>query len=234
MHLLDRIEEYTQDIKKNSCVYEIQKSGIEVLCKYITNSGLNVPEDDFDRQMLNKLLFYWLPRNKKYLSEVEAYQIIYTIQDVYHYIKKMSQIEETDTDTPTILESYGQEYMRVYKAKNMLLKMTKDPVVSVNPIVIALDKYKEKKKKNSYTDLATTYEQAIFKVQECKEGGQVILTKLGQDKPYKLLLEYPVYKYLKVGDMMHAVIKRKLFYVYWEVEELKFYYLPQAQEFFVL
>ncbi len=235
MHLLERIEEYTQDIKKNSCVYEMQKSGIEVLSKYITNSGLNVPEDDFDRQMLNKLLLYWLPRNKKYLSDVEAYQIIYTIQDIYRYIKTKSQIKEKETDTPTILESYGQEYMRVYKAKNMLLKMTKDPVVSVNPIVIALDKYKEKKKKNNnYTDLATTYEQAIFKVQECKEGGQVILTKLGQDKPYKLLLEYPVYKYLKVGDMMHAVIKRKLFYVYWEVEELKFYYLPQAREFLVL
>lgn len=232
MHLLERIEEYVQDIKKNSYIYDIQKAGIEIFCKYITNSGLDIREEDLDRQMLDKLLLYWLPRNKKYLSDVEAYQIIYTIHDIYYYIKKRNKQEEVEA--PTILESYGQEYMRVYKAKNMLLKMTRDPVVSVNPIIIALDKYKEKKKKNNYTDIATTYEQAVFEVQECKEGGQVILNKLGQSKPYKLLLEYPTYKYLRVGDILHAVIKRKLFYVYWEVEELKFYYLPQAQEFLVL
>ena len=118
--------------------------------------------------------------------------------------------------------------MRVYKAKNLLQKMTKDPVIAFNPLVIDLDKYRNKKKKTNYGEIATTYEQSLFEVQECKEGGQIILNKLTQNKQYKLLLEYPVYKYLKKGDILHAVIKRKLFYVYWELEEIKAYYLPQA------
>ena len=78
--------------------------------------------------------------------------------------------------------------------------------------------------------MATTYEQAIFEVTECKEGGQIVLNKLGQSKQYKLLLEYPAYKYIRKGDIIHAIIKRRLFYVYWEIEEIKAYYLPEAVE----
>lgn len=171
MHLLERIEEYVQDIKKNSYIYDIQKAGIEIFCKYITNSGLDIREEDLDRQMLNKLLLYWLPRNKKYLSDVEAYQIIYTIHDIYYYIKKRNKQEEVET--PTILESYGQEYMRVYKAKNMLLKMTKDPVVSVNPIIIALDKYKEKKKKIIIQTLLLRMNKPFLKFKNAKKGDKL-------------------------------------------------------------
>jgi len=76
--------------------------------------------------------------------------------------------------------------------------------------------------------MATTYEQAVFKVEECKEGGQVVLVKLYQDKQYKLLLDFPTCKYFKKGDLIHAIIKRKLFYVYWELQEIKSYYLPEA------
>ncbi len=228
MHLLECVEAYTKEIKQNPYIYSIQKEGIDIFCKYITHNGLDIRTEDFDRHMLNRLLLFWLPRNKKYLSEIEIYQIIYTIHDIYHYIKGESKTEEL----PTILESYGQEYMRVYKARNMLMKLTRDPVISVDPIVIAIEKYKEKRKKARYTDIATTYEQAIFSVEACKEGGQVCLVKQGQNKQYKLLLEYPIYKYLKKGDILHAVLKRKLFYVYWEIDELKAYYLPDAIEFF--
>ena len=178
-------------------------------------------------------MLVWIPRNKKYLSEAEIYQIIYTIHDIFNYIKQKTDNQEIG-EVSTILELYGEEYMRVYKAKNLLQKMTRDPVVSVDPIVIDLEKYRDKKKRNSYSEIATTYEQALFKVEECKEGGQVILTKLSQDKQYKLLLEYPTYKYLKAGDLIQATIKRRLFYVYWEIEEVKTYYLPQAMDLLCL
>ena len=230
MHLLERIEAYSNELKENPYIYNIQKKGIDIFSHYIEANNLDIREEDFDRRMLSKLLLYWLPRNKKYLSDIEAYQIIYTIHDIYNYIKG----NEASGETPTILETYGQEYMRVYKAKSMLLKLTRDPVVSVDPMVIALDKYRERKKKGTCNDIATTYEQAVFTIEECKEGGQVVLNKGNNGKQYKLLLEYPAYKYLRKGDILHATIKRRLFYVYWELEEVKAYYLPGAAEFFCL
>lgn len=223
MHILERVENYVEEIKEKPYIYKIQKLGIELFKNYINANGLDIREEDFHKELLDKLILLWIPRSKKYLSEAEVYQVIYTIHDIYNYINKEKEIS-------TILEVYGEEYMRIYKAKNLLQKMTKDPVISVDPIVIDLAKYKEKKKKSNYGEIATTYEQALFEVEECKEGGQVILNKIAQGKAYKLLLEYPAYKYLKKGDLIHAIIKRRLFYVYWEFEEVRAYYLPQAVE----
>ena len=233
MHILERVDEYIEEIKQTPYVYQLQRVGVEIFKNYINSNGLDIREEDFHEDLLDKLLLVWLPRNKKYLGESEIYQIIYTIHDIMTYIahkaEKREQLEPAGECA--ILKMYGEAYMRVYKAKYFLQQMTSDPVVSVDPVVIDLDRYRSKKKRGSYSDIATTYEQALFEVQECKEGGQIILCKMGQTKQYKLLLEYPAYKYLKKGDILHAVIKRKLFYVYWELDEIKAYYLPQAMPF---
>lgn len=234
MHILECVENYISEVKQNPYVYKIQKLGIEVFKHYIDTNGLDIIKEDFHEEIIKRLILIWLPRNKKYLSEAEIYQVIYTIHDICNYIVKKNQtnqkIEEKVLE-PTILELYGEAYMRVYKAKNLLQKMTQDPVISVDPVIVDLGKYREKKKKLSYSEVATTYEQALFEIQECKEGGQIVLNKLNQNKSYKLLLEYPVYKYMQKGDIIHATIKRRLFYVYWEIEEVKAYYLPEAIQF---
>lgn len=234
MHILERIDEYSEQIKQTPYVYKIQKAGIEIVRRYINDNHLDIREEDFEQRLLEKLILIWLPKNKKYLSETEVYQIIYTIHDIVCYIEKKGNESKEKVEENTILKLYGKEYMRVYKAKSFLQQMTDDPVISIDPIVIDLDRYKNKKKRSNYTELATTYEQGLFQIQGCKEGGQIILNKMGQIKQYKMLLEYPGYKYLKVGDLLQIVIKRKLFYVYWELEEIKAYYLPQACPFFNL
>lgn len=231
MHILERVENYVDEIKQKPYVYKIQRLGIEIFKNYINVNGLDIREEDFHKELVERLVLFWLPRNKKYLSEAEVYQVIYTIHDIFNYINQEKEISSIPKEESMILELYGEEYMRIYKAKNLLQKMTRDPVISVDPVVIDLERYRDKKKKSGYGEIATTYEQAIFEVQECKEGGQVILNKIGQSKPYKLLLEYPAYKYLRKGDIIHAIIKRKLFYVYWELEEVRAYYLPQAIDF---
>lgn len=237
MHILERMNLYIQETKKNPYIYSLQKLGIDVFKEYINASGLDIEESYLGQDILSKLVLYWIPKNKKYLSADQAYQVIYTIHDIYTYIEQNRDKNNLDNhqektkrsdNTPTILELYGEEYMRLYKVRNKLLKLTKDPVIAVNPLVIDLNRYRLKKKKSSYQEVATTYEQAIFVVTECKEGGQITLKKPKQNKEYKLLLDYPVYKDLKAGDLIHAVIKRKLFYVYWELEEVKSYYLPDA------
>ena len=200
MQILDCINEYTQYIKKTPYVYAIQKLGIESIVDYITTNSIDIDEADFNKEITKRFILYWLPKNKRYMSETEAYQIVYTVQDICSYImnKKKKQgkslFKSKKDEAPTILELYGQEYMRVFKAKNMLMKLTKDPVISLNPMVVDINRYRDKKKKVC-TEKATTYEQALFEVEKCKEGGQIILKKPHQNKEYKLLLEYPAYKY---------------------------------------
>lgn len=252
MDILERVSLYRQDVKRIPYIYSMQRLGIELFIDYIQINHLDIDERHVNRDFINKVLLYWIPKNKKYLTETQAYQVVYTLQDLYNYIigeqkhrgneesakeeftsseKMRTKCMQQEDGLPTILDVYAKEYMRMYKVRNLLLQMTKDPVISVDPIIIDINKYRDKRKKNKYSDIGITYEQGVFKVEACKEGGQVILTKPSQMKQYKLLLEYPAYKELKTGDLIHATIRRKLFYVYWEIEEIKSYYLPQAITF---
>ncbi|WP_054742735.1 hypothetical protein [Cellulosilyticum ruminicola] len=156
MHILERINLYTQETKKNPYIYSLQKLGIELFREYITSSGLDVEESYLSKETLSKLIVYWIPKNKRYLSETQAYQVIYTIHDIYNYIvahrvcedniNHMTNIENTQSskeessneriEPPTLLELYGEEYMRLYKVKNKLFSLTKDPVIAVDPLVL--------------------------------------------------------------------------------------------------
>ena len=228
MQVLESIDRYTRLIQRNRCIYDVQKTGIDIFKSYINNVKPDIKVEELNIGVVDKLLLYWFPRNKKYVSETQVYQIVLTIGQICDYIFKES---DCSNEFPNILDLYAEEYKRAYKAKNMLLSMTLDPVISIDPLIIGLDRYKNKRKKQSTLERSTTYVQSFFKIIECKEGGLVVLSKMGVDKTYKLLLEYPTYKYLKVGDIVHAVIRRKLFYVYWEFEELRGYYLQQASKF---
>ncbi len=240
MNILDCLADYTAAIKKTPYVYTLQKMGIEIFSQFIMTNSLDGELSLMNRALIDKLLLYWIPRNKKYLSESQAYQVVFTINDIYAYIMECKQKiygqeekeKEVLPEEPAILSIYGEEYIRLYKLRNSLLKSTCDPIISIQPLVIDLNNYRSKRKKESLAELATTYEQALFEVKECKEGGQIILTKRGQAKQYKLLLEYPIYKYFRQGDFIQGIIKRKLFYVYWEIEELKSYYPHQAKAYF--
>ncbi len=228
MEVLDSINQYAKSIQSNRNIYSMQRMGIDIFKNYINSTVPDIKVDDFDIGMVDRLLLYWLPKNKRYISETQMDQILATIGDVYAYI--LSQ-NNTNEELPSILDLYVDEYKRVCKAKYMLLSMTLDPVISIDPIIIGFERYKNKRNKQAGGDRATTYVQALFEVLECKDGGLVVLSKLGTDKTYKILLEYPTYKYLRAGDIIHAIIRRKLFYVYWEFEELRGYYLQQAIKF---
>jgi len=128
MNLLECINDYTKYVMNNSYVYKLQKPGIEVFTHYINSNSLNGEITDIKDIQMDRLLSYWIPRNKKYLSEVQAYQMVYTVHDIYQYILKYNNINK-ESDTPALLDIYGAEYMRVYKIRNMLLKMTKTPLL---------------------------------------------------------------------------------------------------------
>ena len=148
MHILERVEAYSQEMKQTPYVYKIQKLGIEIFRYYIASNGLDIREEDFHKELLDKLVLIWLPKNKKYLSDAEIYQIINTIHDIFNYIQnQLPKDQLVDKEEPTLLQTYGEEYMRVYKARNLLQRITKDPVISVDPVVVDFNRYKYKKEK---------------------------------------------------------------------------------------
>lgn len=234
MSVIDHIYEYSNYIKKNPYVYSIQKNGIETFLSYIRQNYGQEELDHLHLDIIDKFLIYWLPKSKKYLSFVEAYHLVYTLQDIYYYVLNAGQGQKdkediTDQkDRPAILEIYGEECMRIYKVREMLARITEDPILRTNPTVIDLMAYRKKVKNSEKQMLPWVYEQGIFQITDIKDNGQVVIKKLFAEKTLKIILEDPVYRYTKVGDIFHGRLRKRPFYLYWELDDIKSYYLPKA------
>lgn len=229
MDIIGQVKNYIQYVKQNPYIYEIQKQGIELFMNFLKQNPNGIVKDTLDKSVTDYFLSFWVPKNKKYLSEVQAYNIVYTVHDITNYInKKCSQ----EAEYPLILDVYGQEYVRLYKSRKLIAQLSGDPVLAAHPMVISFEAYKEYKQKKKKRDSMSMYEQGVFKVEEISKDGYISLNKLGTARGFRVLFRPSLLINFKAGDILHITLRRKIFFVYWEIEEIKGYYLSNAIAYF--
>lgn len=225
MDLIQEVKEYSHYIKQNPYIYEIQKPGIELITSFlIAHSSIEVLEE----KIVDCFLTYWVPNYRRYLTETDAYNIVYALQDLCTYIDRKY---DKQSDTAFILDSYGQEYMRLYKARKLISQLVGEPVVCTRPMVVDFHAYKEYKQKQDKKDTMSLYEKGIFQVDEINKEGYISLNKIGTCRYFKVLFRPSVLGYFKKGDILQITLKKKIFFIYWEMHEIKAYYLPNATKY---
>lgn len=228
MDMLKEINHYREHVKKNNYVYTLQKQGINLLYEFMISLqnkqiGLGTPS-----KIIDYFLSVWIPRNKRYLTEAEAFNIVYTLQDFQTYLEERS---EDKKDFPLVLDLYRKDYVRLYRAKKLIDEMVGNPIISTNPIVIDLENYKGHKEKKQRKDTMCMYEQGIFRIEEVNKEGYLGLVKLNSKKHCKVLCRPTLLYHFKEEDLMQIHLKKKIFFIYWEIEELKAYYPSRAIEY---
>lgn len=227
MDLLSWVKKYSEYIKKNPYVYELQKQGIELFIKFLEQNKYMQVEALLTSELSERFLIYWIPKVKKYLTEIEAYNIVYTLQDISTYIWE-GQVQKDVINPPLILEQYGKEYMRLYKARRMINELVGDPVISTKPLTIDLAIYKEYKSKQTKKDSMSLYETGWFKIDEVHKDGYISLHKFGTDKYFRVLFTPHLLAHFKKGDVLQTTLKKRIFFVYWELCEIKGFYLQKV------
>ncbi|MHC1749105.1 MAG: hypothetical protein AB9856_12425 [Cellulosilyticaceae bacterium] len=223
MDVMACLKTYQQGVKQTPYLYEVQKKGINLFESFIMTYYSILPIESLDDKIIEEFLVLWLPKHKRYLTEIEAYDIVYTTQSMYLYIlKKCEKAEPKDS----IVELYAKEYMRLYRVRSLFNKILEDPVINMNPGLISLDAYTQKRAKKK--EGMCTYEQGVFQIQEICLDGYITLKKIDRNVECKVLVEPSVIKHIKKGDVLHARLKRKVFFIYWEIDEIFHYYLDQA------
>lgn len=228
MNLLNEIRDYTDYIRQNTYLYTLQKQGIVLLNQFITHEIENVASKRGYKEMIDYFLAVWIPKHKKYLNVEEAFNIVYAAQDFLTFIHRKYDREE---DTPFILDYYGEEYMRLYRVNEIVRKMVGDPVISMKPTVIDLQNYRDYKQKKERKDTMATYEQGLFCIEEINEEGYLVLNKVSSHKCCKVLMRRDWMNNFKVNDLIQVTLKRKIFFVYWEIEQFKGYYTEKASRY---
>ncbi|MGL4343811.1 MAG: hypothetical protein ACRCTE_01300 [Cellulosilyticaceae bacterium] len=225
MELLPLVKQYSEYIKKNPYVYELQKQGVDLFIRFLEQRYGEAEIPSLTQEMIEYFLIFWTPKVKKYLTEIEAYNIVYTIQDLTTYI---NENHSEDMQMPIILEQYGKEYMRVYKARRIINEIVGDPVISTKPLIVDLTTYKEYRAKQLKKDTMSLYETGWFSVEEIHKDGYISLNKMNTDKYFRVLFTPKLLGYFKKGDVLQITLKKKIFFVYWELCEIKGYYLGEV------
>lgn len=228
MDILKEIEAYRSYVKKNTYVYSLQKQGLDLFYTFLKRMESSRTFSNIPSNIIDYFLAVWIPRNKKYLTEAEAFNIIYTMQDFQSYLEDK---HTGDEELPVVLDLYRQDYVRLYKAKKLISEMVGDPIISTNPIVIHLDNYKEHKEKKERRDSMCVYEQGVFKIDEINKEGYIGLMKLNGTKYCKVLCRPNLLYHFKENDLLHVSLRKKIFFVYWEIDDIKVYYPSCATQY---
>ena len=228
MELLREIKEYSTYIKQNRYLYEVQHVAIDLLIEYTTKEGRRIASAPDLSVILDYFLAVWLPRRKKYLNEQQALNMIDTIQAFQTYVENKYNILN---EVPIVLQQYGETYKRMYGIKEVIRQVTEHPVLSINPDLIDMQNYKKYKLKQSKKERMMLYEQGYFVVSAINPEGSIIFCKLHTNKLYKMMFSPKYLTCFKVSDIIQASFKRKIFFVYWEIEQMIAYYPAQAQHY---
>ena len=228
MNLLNEIRDYTDYVRQNTYIYSLQKQGIDLLNKFITQQIDGPTPKRGYIEMIDYFLAVWIPKHKKYLTVEEAFNIVYASQDLLTFIHKKYDRED---NTPLILEYYGEEYMRLYRVNEIVRKMVGDPVISMKPTIIDLQGYKDYKEKVQHKDTMAMYEQGLFCIEEINDEGYLVLNKLSNHKCCRVLMRRDWMYHFTLNDILQVTLKERFFFVYWEIEQFKVYYTEKAARY---
>lgn len=120
--------------------------------------------------------------------------------------------------------SHELELLRILYLIKEIRKYGEIPILSWDPLIIDMKCYKNLKNKEDALSKYMMFDQGYFKIQD-KIGNWVIFFKETSIKTYyKIKMDAILTEEMKVGDILHMSIKRKIFCTSWSIINVKAYF----------
>jgi len=214
--------------KKNS--KQDQEINIAKFRKYFNSYFTDVKTSQITEEMLNKFILHYIENKIKIMPYNRARQFLNDLITICASIKIEGQ--------KTALTKYNDVYYKVYDEfprimdlQTQLNRFVGYPVISYNPMVIDLNDYRKGKMKKEESH-NIIMDQGYYEVLEILSNNSIILKKkFTKDQYIKLYVNNDIVQRIRKKDIIQMRINRKLFISYWEIDEVKACYLPEAERF---
>lgn len=229
MTVLETIEDYISYI--NSSLLE--KSG-EVYCISLLYDYCNYREseleiEELDEKFFEQFFLYWLPKKNKKLSDERMYYLFPSIKKYYKYLRRNYNIKELSLSKST--DGFMEEFIRIIHLSKVFSRYVGNPIVGLDPMIIDFRCYKENKIKKNIKEKNGVFEQGYFEVIDISPDCSITIKKKPTGRYAKILLDEDIVLYLKKGDILQLKLTRRLFFTYWEIEDIKSCYLKEAKKY---
>lgn len=228
MTVLQTIEDYISYVD-SAFIQKPQDMGcIFLLRDFCKQKEPNLELEELDQRFFDEFFLYWLPKKNKNLSDDRIYFLFPTLQRYATYLKSKYKKEQFPLK---ISDKFIEEFVRIIHLSRAFSKFVGNPILSKDPWVIDLRCYKQNKMKKNVKEKSGVFEQGYFEVIDIFPDCSITIKKKPTGRYAKVLLDDNLVPYLRRGDILHLKMKRKLFFTYWEIEDIKTCYLKEAQKY---
>ena len=207
-----------------------QEKNIKEFKRYFDNYFKDKNRSQITEEMLNKYIVYYIESKIKIMPYNRARQFLDDLITICASIK-ISGWKTALSKYNDIYYNLYEEFPRIMDLKTQLNRFVGYPVISYHPMIIDLNDYKKSKTKKEETH-NIVMDQGYYETLEILSNDSIILKKkFSNDQYIKLYVNNEIVQRIRKKDIIQMRINRKLFISYWEIDEVKACYLPQAAEF---
>ena len=212
-------------------IHEAEKDAItSILKNYITRFYNSKDLQYLNEEFFKKFYNYYLPMN----VGITDYQVEKIVSEWYffsNYLEKNFHLNHIKSISKMIYKEYNEEIHRIHYVTKEIRKYGEMPVICWNPFIIDIACYRNMKQKENNFTKYIVYNQGYFILQD-KIGSHVIFKKKDQGRDfYKIKIDLSLASEMKIGDICHMSIKRKMFSTSWNLIHAKGYFNKSAMKY---
>ena len=199
---------------------------ISQLKKYSDGRWQGATIEDKDG-LIKEYIYVTLVKKSRWLDENKLRALTDTVSKVNRYINKNCGIQsEFDIDNAL------KELCRIGKVNRELNRFLNNPVLSYEPMVIDIERYKKRLIKSQFRGKNVNTEKGYFIVMEIFSNNALVLKKLYTGRFVKVVLDSELIKCVKPMDIVHMSIIQNYF-LGWDIENVVGYYPKEAAEYII-
>ena len=162
---------------------------------------------EVSERIVDRFLFMRLP---KILRDAESEKIdnyINLINNFSDYFK-----EKYNVDIGKRTEADAAEVRRLFRINDELGRFLNNPVLSYSPLVIDIQRYKNKKLKNASNSFFDMKDKGYFTVEDIFSNNSVVLKKMYTGRFIKVVLDKSLIPWIRPKDILYISVRQSPFF----------------------
>ncbi|PKM49492.1 MAG: hypothetical protein CVV02_15800 [Firmicutes bacterium HGW-Firmicutes-7] len=207
------------------------KKALDIMRRYIYQYYKESTLEVIDQRFLERFYSCFLPSQllRVTYKEIESLSTEWTL--FFEFIGNRYDKTLLKSSCTAVFKSHEEDLHRILYLIKEVRKYGEVPVLCWEPFIIDMKCYKNMKVKENALDKYIIYDQGYFVIQD-RLGNNIILFKNSPVKTfYKIKIDIPLGEEMKMGDIIHMSIKRKLFSTAWNIINVKAYFDESAGEY---
>lgn len=192
------------------------------MVEYINRFYRNVTIDNLDEEVFERMIIQFIPMRILDVTGNEINEFFNEWNFFLDFIKKFYNINIVDSYKKIYKKNYN-ELKRINYISKEIRKYSEEPVLLWEPLVIDYNCYIKFKRNKEIANKHVVYDQGYYRVYEMI-GEHVILKKIGSGDFYKIKLDLILIAEIRKNDIIHMLLRRKIFCSSWEIIKVKGYY----------